>query len=115
MEMLGPSEEGQELARHFLAEMEELMPLGWRKVPRSLVRWLFEGAPPPVAEVPHHLALDDEAWWSRPFLSALRSTSTFTAPVRALTRMLTRRAGSERLGRLCRQVFDEREAAFSHS
>ena len=93
IKMLGESDEGKELMRVFLAEIEELMPLGWRKAPRSLVRFLFEGAPPAVAEVPTHLALDKEAWWSRPLLSALSSSSALTAPLRAFTRMLTRRAG----------------------
>ena len=47
--LLGPSEAGQRLMAALLGEMEEFMPLGWRKLPRSVVRWLFQDAPGAVS------------------------------------------------------------------
>ena len=62
--LLGPSEAGQRLMAALLGEMEEFMPLGWRKLPRSVVRWLFQDAPGAVSGVPDMLRVPPAAWWS---------------------------------------------------
>ena len=64
--LLGPSEAGQRLMAALLGEMEEFMPLGWRKLPRSVVRWLFQDAPGAVSGVPDMLRVPPAAWWSGP-------------------------------------------------
>jgi ER-bound oxygenase mpaB/B'/Rubber oxygenase, catalytic domain len=72
---LGPSEAGRRLMAALLADMEEFMPLGWRKLPRSVVRWLFRDAPHPVNTVPDLLGVPPAAWWSIPLQAWLRAAN----------------------------------------
>jgi hypothetical protein len=73
--LLGSSEAGQRLMTALLREMEDFMPLGWRKLPRSVVRWLFRGAPDPVRQVPDLLQVPPAAWWSIPLQASLREAN----------------------------------------
>jgi ER-bound oxygenase mpaB/B'/Rubber oxygenase, catalytic domain len=72
---LGPSEAGDRLMTALLDEMEEFMPLGWRKLPRSVLHWLFQGAPGRVSQVPDMLHVPPAAWWSGPLLALLRAAN----------------------------------------
>ena len=93
---LQASEEGRALMRALLAEMEEFMPLGWRKLPRSLVRWLFRDAAHGVHQVPDLLAVPKSAWWSTPLFATARMAQRFAwlpDPLRPAIRMLLRKAG----------------------
>jgi hypothetical protein len=58
-----------------LQEMEEFMPLGWRKLPRSVLHWLFQGAPGRVSQVPDILHVPPAAWWSGPLLALLQAAN----------------------------------------
>jgi len=95
---LGPSEEGQRLMAALLADMEEFMPLGWRKLPRSVVRWLFQDAPYPVNTVPDLLGVPQAAWWSIPLQAWLRAASQHSwwlGPAGPLAHALIREAGRQ--------------------
>jgi ER-bound oxygenase mpaB/B'/Rubber oxygenase, catalytic domain len=72
---LGPSEAGDRLMGALLEEMEEFMPLGWRKLPRSVLHCLFQGAPGRVSQVPNMLHVPPAAWWSRPLLALLQAAN----------------------------------------
>ena len=72
---LGKSEDGKRLMSALLIEMEKYMPLGWRKFPRSLVRWLFQNAPGDVKRVPDWLGVGRAAWWAVPLFSWLRAAN----------------------------------------
>ena len=72
---LGPSEAGDRLMTALLQEMEEFMPLGWRKLPRSILHWLFQGAPGRVSQVPDILHVPPAAWWSAPLLALLQAAN----------------------------------------
>ncbi|MFD0851503.1 oxygenase MpaB family protein, partial [Actinomadura adrarensis] len=61
--------QGRRLMAALLAEMESFMPLGWRKLPRSLVRWIFQDWENDVARVPDLLGVPKAAWWSVPLLA----------------------------------------------
>jgi len=96
--LLGPSEGGLRLMRALLDEMEEFMPLGWRKLPRSVVRWLFQDAPGLVSRLPELLQVPPAPWWSAPLLASLRAAnqdSWFLGPVAPLARRLIRKLGRE--------------------
>jgi hypothetical protein len=93
---LGSSEAGQRLMAALLSEMESFMPLGWRKLPRSVVRWIFDGAPAPVNRVPGLLHVPPAPLWSMPLLSSLRAAnrdSWWLGPLAPLARALTRKVG----------------------
>ena len=95
---LGPSEAGQRLMAALLADMEEFMPLGWRKLPRSVVRWLFRDAPDPVGTVPDLLGIPPAAWWSVPLQAWLRAAnrqSWWLGPIGPLARRLIRKVGRQ--------------------
>jgi hypothetical protein len=91
------SDAGCQLMQALLAEMEEFMPLGLRKLPRSLIHWMFEGQPFGVHRVPNLLEVPAPAWWSTPLLGGLQAInnrvwsdqlawSPFQTPVRSLLR-----------------------------
>jgi hypothetical protein len=93
---LGSSAAGQRLMAALLNEMEDFMPLGWRKLPRSVVRWLFEGAPTPVNRVPGLLNVPPAPLWSMTLLASLRTAnrdSWVLGPFASLARALTRKLG----------------------
>jgi hypothetical protein len=93
---LGPSVAGQRLMAALLDDMEDFMPLGWRKLPRSVVHWVFEGAPPPVNRVPGLLHVPPAPLWSLPLLFSLRAAnrdSWVLGPLAPLVRALTRKVG----------------------
>jgi mpaB/rubber oxygenase-like protein len=95
---LGPSEAGQRLMAALLADMEEFMPLGWRKLPRSVVRWLFRDAAGPVGTVPDLLGIPPAAWWSIPLQAWLRAAnrhSWWLGPISPLARALIRKVGRQ--------------------
>jgi ER-bound oxygenase mpaB/B'/Rubber oxygenase, catalytic domain len=95
---LGPSEAGQRLMAALLADMEEFMPLGWRKLPRSVVRWLFQDASYPVNTVPDLLGVPPAAWWSIPLQAWLRAAnqhSWWLGPVSPLAHALIREVGRQ--------------------
>jgi hypothetical protein len=94
--LLGPSEAGQRLMAALLGEMEDFMPLGWRKLPRSVVRWLFQDAPGAVSQVPDMLHVPPAAWWSGPLQASLRAANTdswLLGPLEPVTRALLRKLG----------------------
>jgi hypothetical protein len=93
---LQASEEGHALMRALLAEMEEFMPLGWRKLPRSLIRWLFRDADHGVHRVPDLLGVPKSAWWSTPLFVTARMAQHFDRlpdPLQPAIRLLMRKAG----------------------
>lgn len=93
---LEASEEGRRLMRALLAEMEESMFLGWRKLPRSLIRWLFLHAPYGTDRVPDLLGVPKAAWWSKPMFLTAMAVHRFGRrhdPLRPVVRLLVRKAG----------------------
>lgn len=99
---LEQTDEGRQLMGGLLELIEYAMPLGWRRVPPSLIRWLFASAPGRVPEVPDLLGVPTAAWWSGPVFSVLRRARRLSGP---LTRLLFRR-----LGRLVIVTFADRAA-----
>jgi hypothetical protein len=94
--LLGPSEPGQRLMMALLDEMEGFMPLGWRKLPRSVVRWLFQDAPGPVSGVPDLLHVPPAAWWSTPLQASLQAAnrdSWLLGPMAPLAHVLIQKLG----------------------
>lgn len=94
--LLGPSEAGQRLMEALLAEMEDFMPLGWRKLPRSVVWWLFRDAPGRVSEVPEMLLVPPAPWWSALLLASLRAANRYSwlpGPLAPVARGLIRKLG----------------------
>lgn len=94
--LLDDSDEGRALMKALLAEMEEFMPLGWRKLPRSLIRWLFRDAEHGVHRVPDLLDVPKSAWWSTPLFATARMAQRFAwvpDPLRPTIRLLLRKAG----------------------
>ncbi|TLF73870.1 DUF2236 domain-containing protein [Nonomuraea sp. KC401] len=90
------SDEGIRLMATLLAEMEEFMPLGWRKLPRSLVHWVFRDAAHRADQVPELLQVPKPAWWFTALFAAARSAhrhSWMAGPVDGVARWLTRKAG----------------------
>lgn len=94
--LIGTSEAGERLMAALLDEMESFMPLGWRKLPRSVVRWLFQDAPAPINDVPDLLHVPSAPSWSIPLLAALRASnrdSWLLGPLASLARGLIRKLG----------------------
>ncbi|GAA3657199.1 oxygenase MpaB family protein [Nonomuraea antimicrobica] len=90
------SDEGRRLMARLLAEMEEFMHLGWRKLPRSLVHWVFRDAAYGADRVPELLGVPRPAWWFTAIFAAARSAhrhSWLAGPVDGVIRWLMRRAG----------------------
>jgi mpaB/rubber oxygenase-like protein len=93
---LGATDSGRRLMAALLAEMEEFMGLGWRKLPRSLVHWLFRDAPYGVNRVPEYLDVGPPAWWAGPLFGCLRAANRrerLLGPLRPMTRLVIRKAG----------------------
>jgi hypothetical protein len=93
---LASSDEGRELMKALLEEMERFMPLGWRKLPRNLIRWLFLHAPYETDQVPDLLGVPKAAWWSKPLFATARIAQRFEGrydPLRPVVRLLVRKAG----------------------
>ncbi|NUP66128.1 MAG: DUF2236 domain-containing protein [Nonomuraea sp.] len=90
------SEEGRRLMAMLLAEMEEFMHLGWRKLPRSLVHWVFRDARHNAAQVPALLDVPPPAWWFNALFALARAGNRYgrlMGPVDSVVRWLVRRAG----------------------
>ena len=92
---LRATEGGRLLMAALLRELERMMPLGLRKLPRSTVRWLFAGAPNGVRTVPDLLGVPPSAWWSGRAFHALRATNgvTLRGPFRRPIDRFRQRAG----------------------
>ncbi|NJP92766.1 DUF2236 domain-containing protein [Nonomuraea sp. FMUSA5-5] len=94
--MLEPSEEGRRLMAMLLREMEAFMPLGWRKMPRSLVHWIFQNASHGADRVPGLLGVPRPAWWFTAGFAVARSAHRqkwLASPVGGVIRWLVRKAG----------------------
>ncbi|GAB2956055.1 oxygenase MpaB family protein [Nonomuraea fastidiosa] len=94
--LLEASDEGRLLMSVMLREMEAFMPLGWRKMPRSLVHWIFRDAPYGAHRVPELLAVPAPAWWFTALFAAARAAhraSWLAGPVDGVIRWLVRKAG----------------------
>ncbi|MFG1997569.1 oxygenase MpaB family protein [Spirillospora sp. NPDC048911] len=91
-----PTREGRQLMAALLEEMEEFMVLGWRKLPRSLIHWLFKGTGEGVDVVPALLGVPRPAWWSAPLFATAAAAQRFSwlpDPLRPVARRLIRRLG----------------------
>jgi hypothetical protein len=92
---LESTDRGRLLMAALLRELERMMPLGLRKLPCSMVRWLFADAPERVRTVPDMLGVPPSAWWSGPAFTLFRETNE--APLPGLLQRpvdrLRRRAG----------------------
>ncbi len=77
---LASTERGRLLMAALLRELERMMPLGLRKLPRSMVRWMFAEAPDRVKAVPDMLGVPPSAWWSGPAFDVLRATNAAPLP-----------------------------------
>ncbi|MEU5880479.1 oxygenase MpaB family protein [Spirillospora sp. NPDC047279] len=90
------TEEGRRLMAALLEEMEDFMFLGCRKLPRSLIHWLFRETDAGVAEVPRLLGVPRPAWWSAPLFATAAAAQRFSwlpDPLRPVVRRLIRKAG----------------------
>ncbi|MFC4009481.1 oxygenase MpaB family protein [Nonomuraea purpurea] len=90
------SDEGRRLMARLLEEMEEFMHLGWRKLPRSLVHWVFRDAAHGADRVPELLGVPPAAWWFTSLFSLARAAhrhSWLAGPLDGVVRWLVRRAG----------------------
>ncbi|MEV0385123.1 oxygenase MpaB family protein [Nonomuraea sp. NPDC050643] len=108
------SEEGRLLMARLLAEMEGFMHLGWRKLPRSLVHWVFRDAKYGADRVPELLGVPKAAWWFTALFAAARAAhgrNWLAAPVDGVVRWLVRRAGRHIVVALIDRHSD-RQAAF---
>ncbi|MFD0691640.1 oxygenase MpaB family protein [Actinomadura fibrosa] len=94
-QMLHTSEQGRRLMAALLADMESFMYLGWRKLPRTLIHWLFHGSGPGMEGVPAMLGVPAPAWWALPLLATARAAHRGGRrdPLRPVIRWLLRRAG----------------------
>jgi hypothetical protein len=92
---LGASAGGPVLMTALLGELERFMPLGWRKLPRSVVHWMFRDGPHGTNEVPRLLEVPAPAWWSRPLFSVLvwAKRTPWLAPIRIPLAWVVRRSG----------------------
>jgi hypothetical protein len=70
------------------------LPLGLRKLPRSMVRWMFAAASGRVKAVPDMLGLPPSAWWSGAAFDVLRATNA--APLPGLSNARSTVSGSGR-------------------
>lgn len=94
--LLEGSEEGRRLMRTLLAEMEDFMYLGWRKLPRSIIHWIFRDAEYGVHRVPEMLGVPPPAWWATALLAVSRAAHRrpwLPDPARPVVRALIRKAG----------------------
>lgn len=94
--LLEPSDEGRLLMAMLLKEMEGFMPLGSRKMPRSLVHWIFRDAAYGADRVPELLGVPKPAWWFTAIFAAARSANRhawLAGPVDGVVRWLVRKAG----------------------
>lgn len=95
---LAPNPQGRRLMAALLGEMEGFMFLGWRKLPRSLMHWLFEDAGHGLDRVPRILGVPRPAWWSVPLFRTARAAhrrDRLPDPLRPVARWLLRRAGRQ--------------------
>jgi hypothetical protein len=92
---LESTDRGRLLMAALLGELERMMPLGLRKLPCSMVRWLFADAPERVRAVPDLLGVPPSAWWSGPAFTLLRETNEASLPglLQRPVDRLRRRAG----------------------
>jgi ER-bound oxygenase mpaB/B'/Rubber oxygenase, catalytic domain len=92
---VGDTPSGRRLMGGLLGQFESYMPLGWRKLPRSVVHWLFDGAPNGFDRVPALLGVRPPAWWSRPVFRLMRASHgrRLLGPLRPILDWITRRAG----------------------
>ncbi|GAA3562641.1 hypothetical protein GCM10022419_049130 [Nonomuraea rosea] len=91
-----PSDEGRRLMARLLTETEEFMHLGWRKLPRSLVHWMFRDAPHGTDRVPELLGVPKPAWWCTALFATGRGVhrrAWLAGPVDSVVRWLVRRVG----------------------
>ncbi|MEQ4719296.1 oxygenase MpaB family protein [Nonomuraea sp. B19D2] len=92
------SDEGRRLMARLLAEMEGFMHLGWRKLPRSLVHWVFRDAKYGADRVPELLGVPKPAWWFTGLFTVARAAhrhSKLAGPVDGVVRWLVRKAGRQ--------------------
>ncbi|WP_043621957.1 oxygenase MpaB family protein [Nonomuraea candida] len=90
------SDEGRRLMARLLEEMESFMYLGWRKLPRSLVHWVFRDAAYGADRVPELLGVPKPAWWCTALFAAARAAhrrGRAAGPLDGVIRWLVRRAG----------------------
>ncbi|MFG1708921.1 oxygenase MpaB family protein [Nonomuraea sp. M3C6] len=90
------SDEGRRLMARLLEEMEEFMYLGWRKLPRSLVHWVFRDAAYGADRVPELLGVPKPAWWCTALFTVARAAhrrARLAGPVDGVIRWLVRKAG----------------------
>ncbi|MCF6471147.1 DUF2236 domain-containing protein [Nonomuraea sp. MG754425] len=90
------SDEGRRLMARLLEEMESFMYLGWRKLPRSLVHWVFRDARYNADKVPELLGVPKPAWWFTALFAAARNAHRrkwLAAPVDGVIRWLVHKAG----------------------
>ncbi|MER7503089.1 oxygenase MpaB family protein [Nonomuraea pusilla] len=88
------SDDGRRLMARLLEEMEEFMPLGWRKLPRSLVHWLFRDAAYGADRVPRLLDVPPPAWWFTLLFRVMRAVNRAGGTGGALDRV-ARRLGAK--------------------
>ncbi|MEV0231579.1 oxygenase MpaB family protein [Nonomuraea sp. NPDC050786] len=92
------SDEGRRLMARLLEEMEGFMHLGWRKLPRSLVHWVFRDAAYGADRVPELLGVPKPAWWFTGLFTVARAAhrhSKLAGPVDGVVRWLVRRVGRQ--------------------
>ncbi|GAA3237807.1 oxygenase MpaB family protein [Nonomuraea helvata] len=92
------SDEGRRLMARLLEEMEGFMHLGWRKLPRSLVHWVFRDARYGADRVPELLGVPKPAWWFTGLFTVARAAhrhSRLAGPVDGVVRWLVRRVGRQ--------------------
>lgn len=94
-QLLGESEAGRRLMDALLRTYESYMPLGLRKLPRSLVHWLFAGAPDGVDRVPGMLGVQPAARWATALFALMQAAHDrrLLAPLRPWLRWFRRRVG----------------------
>ncbi len=88
--------EGAALAAALVSEMRSFMPLGWGRLPATLIRWLFHDAPGTVAHVPDALALPSPSRLMWTFLDIQRWLNLHLRPMPvlgAITRWISQRVG----------------------
>ncbi|QFY10936.1 DUF2236 domain-containing protein [Nonomuraea phyllanthi] len=92
------SDEGRLLMARLLSEMEDFMHLGWRKLPRSLVHWIFRDAAYGADRVPELLGVPKPAWWCTALFTVVRAANRharLAGPVDGVVRWLGRKVGRQ--------------------
>lgn len=92
------SDEGRLLMAMLLSEMEDFMHLGWRKLPRSLVHWVFRDAAYGADRVPELLGVPKPAWWCTALFTVVRAANRhakLAGPVDGVVRWLGRKVGRQ--------------------